>query len=53
MTRALVLMFDSLGIGSSADAIDFDDVGADTFGHIAEAAAMGAADGGGIRTSVR
>ena len=49
MTRALVLMFDSLGIGSSADAIDFDDVGADTFGHIAEAAAVGAADGGGIR----
>lgn len=50
MTRALVLMLDSLGIGSSADAICFDDVGADTFGHIAEAAAAGAADQEGVRT---
>jgi phosphopentomutase len=34
MTRAIVLMMDSLGIGASADAHRFGDEGADTFGNI-------------------
>ena len=41
MTRALILMLDSLGVGASADANRFGDAGADTFGHIAESAANG------------
>ena len=41
MTRAIVLMMDSLGIGASADADQFGDQGADTFGHIAEHCAQG------------
>ena len=49
MTRALVLMLDSLGVGASADANRFGDVGADTFGHIAESAANGAANREGLR----
>ena len=32
MARAIVLMMDSLGIGASADADEFGDQGADTFG---------------------
>ena len=34
--RAFILIMDSLGIGASPDAERFGDVGADTFGHIAE-----------------
>ena len=34
--RAIVMIMDSLGIGASPDAERFGDVGADTFGHIAE-----------------
>ena len=45
MSRAIVLMLDSLGLGASADAEQYGDIGADTFGHIAEAAAAGDADG--------
>lgn len=44
MARAIVVVLDSFGIGAAADADKFGDVGADTFGHIAEAAANGAAD---------
>lgn len=36
MTRAVILMLDSFGIGATADAERFGDVGADTFGHVAE-----------------
>jgi phosphopentomutase len=36
MTRAIILVLDSFGIGATADADSFGDVGADTFGHIAE-----------------
>ncbi|MBO67103.1 MAG: phosphopentomutase [Acidiferrobacteraceae bacterium] len=50
MTRALVLMLDSLGIGASIDADRFGDVGADTFGHIVEFAASGRADQQGVRS---
>ena len=44
MKRTIILMMDSLGIGASADAIRFGDVGANTLGHIAEACAKGQAD---------
>ena len=33
--RVIILMMDSFGIGAAADAKDFDNLGADTFGHIA------------------
>ena len=36
MTRAIILVADSLGIGSAPDAKAFGDEGANTFGHIAE-----------------
>ena len=39
MARAIILVLDSFGIGATADADKFGDVGADTFGHIAEARA--------------
>lgn len=41
--RALLLVADSLGVGSLPDAAQYGDAGADTFGHIAEACARGAA----------
>jgi len=44
MKRVTIMMLDSLGIGASADAIDFGDVGANTFGSIAKACAVGEAD---------
>jgi phosphopentomutase len=47
MSRAIILVLDSLGIGASADAVQFGDTGADTLGHIAEACAAGRADGEG------
>jgi phosphopentomutase len=46
MSRAFILVLDSLGIGSSADADSFGDAGADTLGHIAEQCAAGLADDG-------
>jgi len=36
MTRALVVVLDSFGLGAAPDAPRFGDVGADTFGHIAQ-----------------
>ncbi|MDR5867485.1 phosphopentomutase [Halomonas koreensis] len=45
MTRAIVLVLDSFGIGATPDAAAFGDAGADTLGHIAEACAGGQADG--------
>ena len=44
MKRAIILVLDSLGIGSSADAHRYGDKGAYTLGHIAEACAEGNAD---------
>lgn len=35
MTRAAIIVIDSLGLGGAPDAADFGDTGADTFGHIA------------------
>ena len=49
MTRAVILVLDSLGVGASADAAHFGDADADTFGHIAEHCARGAADLGDSR----
>src|SRR5699024_10988895 len=34
--RIFLLILDSVGIGEAPDAADFDDVGADTLGHIAD-----------------
>ena len=44
MKRAIILVLDSLGLGSSADAHRYGDKGADTLGHIAEACADGNAN---------
>lgn len=44
MTRAIVLVLDSFGIGAAPDAERFGDVGADTLGHIAAACARGECD---------
>ena len=41
MARAFILVLDSFGIGAAPDAEAFGDVGADTFGHIAEWCADG------------
>ncbi|PIV34811.1 MAG: phosphopentomutase [Lysobacterales bacterium CG02_land_8_20_14_3_00_62_12] len=42
MSRGLLLVLDSLGVGAAPDAALFGDVGADTFGHIAEVCAASA-----------
>ena len=43
MARAIILVLDSLGIGATADADRFGDVGADTLGHIARERAASSA----------
>lgn len=45
MPRAVLLVLDSLGVGALPDAALFDDVGANTLGHIAAWCAQGRADG--------
>ena len=49
MSRAFILVLDSLGLGGAVDAEKFGDTGADTFGHIAEACALGRANKDGLR----
>jgi phosphopentomutase len=49
MTRAFVLVLDSLGVGGAPDAGAFGDAGADTLGHIAQRCAAGEADRAGAR----
>jgi phosphopentomutase len=44
MSRAFIILLDSFGIGATADAAAFGDVGADTLRHIAEACALGKAN---------
>lgn len=44
MKRAIILVLDSFGVGATADADKFGDVGSDTLGHIAEHCAEGKAD---------
>ena len=39
MSRAFILLLDSFGLGATPDAVNYGDVGANTFGHIAEWAA--------------
>lgn len=46
MSRAIVLVLDSLGIGALPDARDYGDEGANTLGHIADWCARPVADGG-------
>ncbi len=50
MTRAILIVLDSVGIGAAEDAEAFGDAGADTLGHIAEACAAGRGDRAGLRT---
>jgi phosphopentomutase len=49
MSRALILVLDSVGIGGAEDAAAYGDAGADTLGHIAEACARGGGDRVGLR----
>ncbi|QCI17916.1 phosphopentomutase [Buchnera aphidicola (Acyrthosiphon lactucae)] len=44
MKRVFLIVLDSFGIGFSSDANKFNDVGSDTFGHIAEKCFLGKAD---------
>lgn len=44
MKRAFILVLDSFGIGATADAEQFGDVGSDTLGHIADFCEKGQAD---------
>ena len=44
MKRVIILVMDSLGLGATADADRYGDVGSNTLGHIAEACAKGDAD---------
>src|SRR5262245_47708221 len=45
MPRAILIVLDSVGIGSAPDAAEYGDDGADTLGHIAASCARGEADG--------
>ena len=49
MTRAILLVLDSLGIGGAPDAAAFGDARSDTMGHIAQACAAGRANRDGLR----
>ncbi len=49
MTRAILLIFDSFGIGGAPDAARFGDQGANTLVHIAASCAAGKADAEGSR----
>lgn len=49
MARAFILVMDSFGIGATADAEKYGDIGANTLGHIAEFCTMGKADKEGLR----
>ncbi len=46
MQRAIIIVLDSFGIGASDDAANFGDLGADTFGNIAEFCALSQSAGG-------
>ena len=49
MTRAILIVLDSVGCGGAKDAGVYGDEGADTLGHIAEACADGRGDRDGLR----
>lgn len=50
MTRAVLIILDSVGIGNAPDAAHFGDDGANTLLHIAEACAAGKANRAGVRS---
>jgi phosphopentomutase len=50
MSRAFVLVLDSLGVGGAPDAPAYGDEGADTLGHIAARCASGDAERSGVRS---
>ncbi|HEX2492179.1 MAG TPA: phosphopentomutase [Steroidobacter sp.] len=50
MSRAFLIVLDSLGVGGAPDAASFGDFGADTLRHIAERCACGDADRAGVRS---
>lgn len=49
MARAFLFVLDSFGVGGAPDAPRYGDDGSNTFGHIAEFCAAGAADRAGLR----
>jgi phosphopentomutase len=49
VTRAIIIVLDSFGVGGAPDADQFGDAGADTLGHIAQRCAHGEADRQGTR----
>lgn len=49
MTRAFLVVLDSVGCGGAPDAARYDDEGADTLGHIVAACARGEGDRAGLR----
>lgn len=49
MSRAILIVLDSLGVGGAPDADSFGDDGSDTLGHIADRCAAGDADRAGVR----
>jgi len=49
MTRAFIIVLDSLGVGGAPDAQRYGDIGSDTLGHIAKRCAEGDADRSGHR----
>ncbi|MCM2473656.1 phosphopentomutase [Rhizobium sp. CG5] len=49
MARAFLFVLDSFGVGGASDAPQYGDDGSNTFGHIAEFCAAGAADRAGLR----
>jgi phosphopentomutase len=49
VTRAFILVLDSLGVGGAPDAKDYGDEGADTLGHIAQRCASSDANRSGVR----
>ena len=53
MKQILWIVLDSFGLGATADSAKFGDVGADTFGHIAEVCASGAHDSRRVDGSLR
>jgi phosphopentomutase len=50
VSRAILLVLDSLGVGGAPDAGEYGDAGADTAGHLAERCADGDADRSGLRS---
>lgn len=50
MSRAFLLVLDSVGIGGAPDGAKFGDAGADTLGHIARECAAGRGDRAGLRS---